>query len=182
MGCESGSSCEAVSYWCKLCTSESLYLLGAVILLLFFLIQLRRRQPKSIVAYKTENGNVIINRSAIVELVRTSCEQISQVSKPRLKVLTKKGLTHFTIHIELISGAHLKDVEENLQNHLRENLHKNLGIEKLGDVNIIVTSFKSSKVKSVDVGSTHATPQTQVQEEEIHNEPDDFGSFENDEK
>ena len=132
---------------CHLFTLENLYLFGGILLLFAILIMIRKRQPKNIVAYKTENGDVIISRSAVVELVRTTCEQISQVNKPKLKVFRKRGRTHFTVYIQLLSGSSLKDVEETLQNHLRESLSKNLGIENLGNLNIIVTSFKSSKIR-----------------------------------
>lgn len=132
---------------CYLFTLENLYLFGGVLLFLVVLILIRKRQPKNIVAYKTENGNVIINRSAVVELVRTTCEQISQINKPKLKVFTKRGRTHFTVCIQLTNGSSLKDVEETLQNHLRESLSKNLGIENLGTINIVVTSFRSSKIR-----------------------------------
>lgn len=139
---------------CQYLTPSSLYILGAVLLLLVILILFRRRQPNKIVAYKTEKGDVIINRSAVVELVRTSCKQISQINKPKLKVFVRKGLTHCTISIQLTSGGRLKDVEETLQNHLRESLSKNLGIENLGDINVIVTSFKSGKVRPTAGTST----------------------------
>lgn len=160
-------NCEATQdYMCPLLTFQNFYLCGALVVLLYILIKLRQRQPKNIVAYKTENGDVTISRAAVVELVRTSCEQISQVSKPKLKVFTKKGLTHFNIRIQLISGGRLKDVEKMLQNHLRESLSNNLGIEKLGNVNIMVTSFKSSKIRSFSADNVSAIPSIQTQQEE----------------
>lgn len=162
--------CAVKDFMCEFLSLENAYLLGALLLLLVVLFLLLKRQPKNIVAYKTENGDVTISRSAVVELVRTSCQQISQVSKPRLKVFTKKGLTHFTIRIQLTSGSRLKDVEETLQNHLRESLSKNLGIEKLGTVNIIVTSFKSSKIRPIPVESIPTITTRQVQAEEQSDE------------
>ena len=146
-------NCAATDFVCQLFTLDNVYLWGALLFLAIVLFLLLRRQPKNIVAYTTENGDVTISRSAVVELVRTSCQQISQVNKPKLKVYTRKGLTHFTIKIQLTSGGRLKDVEQTLQNHLRESLSKNLGIEKLGDVNIIVTSFKSSRIRPISTES-----------------------------
>ncbi len=146
--------CQATDLLCQIFNLENVYLWGTLLFLLAILFLLLKRQPKDIVAYKTENGDVIISRSAIVELVRTSCQQISQISKPKLKVFTRRGLTHFTIRIQLTSGGRLKDVENTLQSHLRESLSQNLGIEKLGTVNIIVTGFKSSKIRPVSVEST----------------------------
>ena len=159
-------------------TSENLYLFGALLLLIATLILIRKLRPKNIVAYKTENGDVVINYSAVVELVRTTCKQISQVNKPKLKVFRKGGLTHFTIRIQLTSGGHLKDVEETLQNHLRESLSKNLGIENLGTINIIVTSFRSSKIRPSNSESV-IKPQaalTQTEESSDHT-PDESKPF-----
>jgi RNase P/RNase MRP subunit POP5 len=170
-------NCAILDSMCDFLTPQSLYLFGALLLLITILILLRKRQPKNIVAYKTENGNVTISRSAVVELVRTSCQQISQVNKPRLKVFVRKGLTHFTVRIQLTSGGRLKDVEETLQDHLRESLSKNLGIEKLGDINIIVTSFKSSKIRPTsDTSTAYTTP---VQKED---EPEELKSTDESEK
>lgn len=168
------SCSEIKDFTCHLFTSENLYLFGGLLLLIVILILIRKRQPKNVVAYKTENGNVIISRSAVVELVRTTCEQISQINKPKLKVFTKRGQTHFTVCIQLMSGSSLKDVEETLQNHLRESLSKNLGIENLGTINIVVTSFKSSKVRpfnSENIIKSHtALPQAEESSDETQEE------------
>lgn len=155
---------------CPLATPSNLYLLIAVLFLIVIFILFRKQQPKNIVAYKTENGNVTISRSAIVELVRTSCKQISQVSKPKLKVFVKKGLTHFDIRIQLTGGGNLKNVEETLQNHLRESLSKDLGIERLGEINIIVTSFKSGKIRPASNVSTAYTSPLQAEPEQTAND------------
>ena len=157
-------NCEVKDFICQLFTLENFYLWSVLLFLLIVLVLLLRRQPKNIVAYKTENGNVAISRSAITELLRTCCEQISHVRKPKLKVSIKKGLTHFTINIQLTSGGNLKEVEETLQNHLRENLSKNLGIENLGNIDIIVTSFKGSKIQSTDNYSAPAVYTTQTED------------------
>lgn len=159
-------NCATKEYICQLFTSQNLYLWGALLFLLVILILLRRRQPQNIVAYKTENGNVTINRSAVVELVRTSCEQMNHVSKPKLTVFTRRGLTHFNIRLQLTSGGNLKDVEETLQNHLRESLSKNLGIETLGNINIFVTSFKSSRIRSVTGDNLSKAQPTPIQPKE----------------
>jgi uncharacterized alkaline shock family protein YloU len=164
-------NCAAKDTICPFATPMNLYLLIAALLSVAIFIFLRKRQPKNIIAYKTENGNVTISRSAIVELVRTSCKQISQVSKPKLKVFVKKGLTHFSIRIQLTSGASLKDVEDTLQNHLRESLSKDLGIENLGEINIIVTSFKSGKIRPISNASTAYTSPVQSEPEKT---TDDF--------
>jgi hypothetical protein len=123
------------------------YAAGAVLALALFLILLVRRQPKKIVAYRTENGRVMVCRSAIVELIRTSCEQLDDVAKPSVKINVKGKYTHFDVRIQLMSGGRLRDIEETLQTHLRQNLTENLGIENLGKINIVATGFKSGRIQ-----------------------------------
>jgi hypothetical protein len=122
------------------------YIAGAALVFALLLILLRRRQPRSVVAYSTENGRVLVSRSAIVELVRTSCQQIESVSKPHVRVSTKGKFTHFEVRINLTSGGRLKTIEQTLQIHLRRALTENLGIEHLGKINIIAIGFKSGRI------------------------------------
>ena len=152
---------------------QNLILFALISFLFVYLVILRKRQPKNIIAYRTDNGDVTISRSAVVELVRTACEQLDQISKPSLKVFTKKGLTHFDIRIHLSSGSSLKEVEKTLQNHLRESLSQDLGIENLGNINIVVTNFKSSRVRSANIPTIYTTPSLPVEEHE--SDSDDAG-------
>ena len=117
-------------------------------MLAIILILLIRRQPKNIVAYTTENGSVMVSRRAIIELVQTSCEQLEDVSKPLVKIKVKGQITHFEVRIVLLSGGRLREIEQTLQNHLRESLTENLGIESLGRINIVATGFKSGRIDS----------------------------------
>lgn len=125
---------------------QYLYTAAAVVLLATVLILLLRRQPKNIVAYCTENGQVMVSRHAIVELVQTSCEQLQDVSRPQVKIRIKGNTAHFEVRIKLQSGGRLREIEQTLQNHLRRALTENLGIESLGRINIVATGFKSGRV------------------------------------
>ena len=126
---------------------EYLYMGCAAIVLAFVLILLLRRQPKHIVAYATENGRVLVTRSAIVELVKTTCDQLQAVHKPLVRMRTKGKTTHFDISVKLKNSGHLRQIEQALQTHLREALTENFGIEHLGKINIIATGFKSGRVE-----------------------------------
>lgn len=126
---------------------EYLYTAAAVVALAFLLFVLIRRQPKHIKAYSTENGEVIVSRSAIVELVQTSCEQIKEVSRPQVRMHVKGGKTQFEVRLKLASGGQLRSIEQMLQAHLRKALTENLGIENLGRINIVATGFKSGRLE-----------------------------------
>lgn len=117
-----------------------------VILVMFLMVLLLRRQPKKVLAYATENGRVMVSRSAIVELVQTSCEQLNNVSKPRVKLAVKRNVTNLDVDIKLLAGGRLRQIEDTLQTHLRLALSENLGIENLGYINIIATGFKSGRI------------------------------------
>ena len=127
---------------------EFLYVVGAILVLAIILVLLICRQPKNIVAYTTENGCVMVSRHAITELVQTSCEQLEDVSNPLVKIKAKGQDTHFEVRIVLLSGGRLREIEQTLQNHLREALTENLGIESLGRINIVATGFKSGRIDS----------------------------------
>ncbi|MFT4901640.1 MAG: hypothetical protein ACI81V_000914 [Lentimonas sp.] len=129
--------------------TEYLYMGGTAITLALLLILLLRRQPKQIVAYVTENGRVMVSRSAIVELVRNTCTQLQVVSKPQVKMWTRGRTSHFNIALKLKESGQLRQVEQALQTRLRQSLTENLGIEKLGQINIIATGFKNSNLKPI---------------------------------
>ena len=139
---------------------EFAYTCVAVLVLLFLLMLLVRRQPKNVVAYTTDSGRVMVSRHAIVELVQTSCEQIQDLSKPQVKITIKGRTTHFEIRIKLLSGGRLRQIEQTLQSHLRQALTENLGIENLGRINIVATGFKSGRIESKLSNKTQAAMPT----------------------
>jgi hypothetical protein len=128
--------------------TEYLYLAAASLILACLLIFLARRQPKNVSAYSTPNGKVMVSRAAIVELVQTSCEQIKEVSKPQVRMKVKGNKTQFEVRVKLASGGQLRSIEETLQTHLRKALTENLGIENLGQINIVATGFKSGRLEA----------------------------------
>lgn len=157
---------------------EYLYLAGAALVLTFLLILLARRQPRKVKAYATSNGDVVVSRSAIVELVQTSCEQIKEVSKPQVRMNAKGNKTNFEVRLKLASGGQLRSIEETLQSHLRRALTENLGIENLGRINIVATGFKSGRLESSrPIAKKQAEPETGAEaatenEEEIPGDSD----------
>lgn len=150
---------------------EFLYMCAAAVALMCLLILLLRRQPRNVVAYTTENGQVTVSRHAIVELVQTSCEQLEDVSKPQVKVQVKGQTSHFEVRIKLLSGGRLRHIEQTLQAHLRRALSENLGIENLGRINIVATGFKSGRIDS----SLPARPNTPpaIETSEAYDQEDD---------
>lgn len=131
--------------------TEYLYLGAAAIVLAFLLLLLVRRQPKQIVAYSTDEGQVYVARSAIRELVQSACEQLEGVSKPHTRIIIRGSRAHFEVKVKLVGTCRLRDIESTLQRHMRTALSENLGIEKLGRINVIATGFKSGRVEEATV-------------------------------
>ncbi|NCG08017.1 MAG: hypothetical protein GWO81_00335 [Verrucomicrobia bacterium] len=118
----------------------------AIAFIYFFMRLFCGCRAKRVIAYSTEGGKVIVNRSAIVELVNSACAQIEDVSKPRVRIRIRGGIPHFQIRLKLASGGRLRAVESSLQQLLRNALTNNLGIEKLGSIDVVATGFKSVRL------------------------------------
>jgi hypothetical protein len=103
------------------------------------------RQPKHIVAYSTDDGEVWVTRSAIIELIKTTCELLPSVQKPSVKMRIKGRQTHFNIAFKLASNGQLRLIESQLQGQLRQALQTNFGLQNLGKINLIATGFKQDQ-------------------------------------
>lgn len=126
--------------------AQLLALLALAAAVLLLLILRLRRQPKHIVAYGTDEGEVWVTRSAIIELIKTTCEQLPSVQKPSVKMRTRGRQTHFNISFKLASNGQLRLIESALQTQLRQTLQENFGLQNLGKINLIATGFKHEKV------------------------------------
>lgn len=156
---------------------QYLYAAAAVLVLAVVLFFLMRRQPKHVKAYATDNGEVMVSRAAIVELVQTSCEQIKEVSKPQVRMRVKGGQKHFEVRLKLASGGHLRSIEAMLQTHLRKALTENLGIENLGQINILATGFKSGRMEASS-SITKKQPESELNQDEAGAEESEETSYE----
>ena len=142
--------------------STTLLGLAVVAFILLLLILLRKRQPAKIIAYHSENGRVMVSRSAIQELVQNACKEVEQIHRPNVRIRTRRGTCHLKVGIKLESGGKLRELEEKLQQHLRQSLTDTLGIEKLGAIDVTATGFKDKKSSKA---------------ENLSREEADFGDF-----
>ena len=118
-----------------------LWIAAAVVILLLLLWLLTRRQPRSFTAFKSTSGKIMITRSAISELAHRICDQIDTVGKCSTRIKTRGGTLRIEVRIQLLAGSKLGDVTSDLQNRLTHALGEILGIENLGEINVIVTGF-----------------------------------------
>jgi hypothetical protein len=138
----------------------------AVSLLLFILWLLTRRQPRSFTAFKSTSGKIMITRSAISELAQRICDQTETVGKCSTRIKTRGGSLKIEVRIQMMAGSKLGDVTSDLQERLNHALGEILGIENLGEINVIVTSF---------IGNHESSSPPPVTES-IENEYSDLGT------
>ena len=118
--------------------------IAPAVLLLFFglcLFALRRRQPKEILAFQNQAGQVTVARQAITDLVKRVCLGNDSVGKCAIRIRMRRNALNIVVRIQLLAGSHLNDVTSALQDGISRTLQDNLGIENLGDINIVVTGF-----------------------------------------
>ena len=113
-------------------------------LLFFFglcLFALRRRQPKEILAFQNQAGQVTVARQAITDLIKRVCLGNDSVGKCAIRIRMRRNALNIVVRIQLLAGSHLNNVTSALQDGITHTLQDNLGIENLGDINIVVTGF-----------------------------------------
>ena len=115
------------------------FLVIVLLIVLWFLIA--RRETGPIVAFDSATGDVKVSRQAIHELAQRTCNSMGSVGKCLTRVHTRSGILNVEVRIRLIGGSRLNDVSTELQTRLTQALQENLGIERLGNIVIIVTGF-----------------------------------------
>lgn len=138
-------------------SQDNYLLMGAIALgLLLILLLLRLRPPSRIRAFQGETGYVEISRHALLGLVYSACEQLPEVRKPSVKVRGRRRL-NLSVRIRVDGSAHLRDTASYLQTHLKDALENNLGVEKLGRIEILVTGIRAASTpRKVDLNESPA--------------------------
>lgn len=126
---------------------ESFLLIYLVLIIVFFIflfllnsLIIFFRDP-SILAYKTSNGDVEVSKNAVKDLILSVCNNENGIIKANAIIKNYKDL-NLKIKIQINNKSNLRIIEENLQKKIRETLIENLGIEKVGRINIIAVGIK----------------------------------------
>jgi len=117
--------------------------------LLVVLYILSKRQPSRIKAFNNDNGYVEIARSALVEMIRTTSEQVDIEKKPGVFVRNVRGKLNVDVKIRLLPSRKLTEVTALLQKHIIEMLQEGMGIRKLGKINVVVVGVRVKPSKEV---------------------------------
>ncbi len=115
---------------------------GAVLLFLVFLfILFLRRQPDTISAFDSDNGHVTVSRRALQELIQGCCERVSDVGRAKATVSTRGGVINTHVRLRLNSNGKLSSISGYLQEQIGEVVKQNLGIEAIGNIDIVVVGL-----------------------------------------
>jgi hypothetical protein len=129
-------------YWLENLLSNRYFLpgLGAFVVLVIVIV-LMRRQPKVFVAFGEGGDSVRITRRAVRELVQRCCEELGGVGSARADVRIRAGELHTRVELRLKRDANLKGITGYLREQISQALTENLGIEKIGDIEIVVVGI-----------------------------------------
>ncbi|QXD24129.1 alkaline shock response membrane anchor protein AmaP [Opitutia bacterium ISCC 51] len=108
-----------------------------VVLVVLFL----KLGEKNLLVFNNQDGKVEISRNAIQEIVQRTCEQFVEVGKARSDIRKIKGQIHIKVRLKLRVKTRLQDISNELQRQITHAIRHDLGIENLGEVNVIVEGF-----------------------------------------
>jgi hypothetical protein len=117
-------------------------LVGLIVaVLLWTLFAVLRRDPDSFEAFSTEAGKIVISKQALQDQIQRCCEELADVGRARARVLQKKDALSVRICLRIKSNAKLAGISGYVQDQISTVLHKNLGIESVGPIDIVVVGI-----------------------------------------
>ena len=112
----------------------------SIIFAVLVVMYLKLGRPNLLV-FNNEDGKVEISRNAIQEIIQRTCEQFVEVGKARGDIKKSKGQIHIKVRLKLRVKTRLQDISNELQRQITHAIRHDLGIENLGEVNVIVEGF-----------------------------------------
>ncbi len=124
------------------------YIIATIVILLVLLILIRlKRHFSPIKLFDNNNGIVSIKKKALYELVESVCYDMGSLSKPKIKIQAKKRRLFLDISLKIESQQRLVDFTSKLQEEIQFAFVQQLGIEKVGKVNVNICDFRGLNKK-----------------------------------
>lgn len=119
---------------------------------LYFLIKCSR---KAIRLDSNEVGQVEITRSALNNLIHTTCARVGVEGKPSVALKISRNKMFLRLKIKMNLNDRLSEISTKLQEKLKESFDEVLGYDRVGKVDVVVVGFKGSKrAKAEPVAAT----------------------------
>jgi hypothetical protein len=112
--------------------------------LLVAIIALLRRPARTFEAFNNDQGKVLVSRKALQEQIQRRCEELTEVGKARATVISKGDVLSIRIRLRVRSNAKLIGISSYLQEQIDAVLRRNLGLENIGPIDIVVTGILPS--------------------------------------
>ena len=137
-------------YWLQDLLDNRYVLIGlaaAVVVVVLFIVA--RRQPRVFVAFGEGGDSVFITRKAVRELVQRCCEELGGVGAAHAQVRIRGGELYTRVELRLRRNANLKGISGYLREQISQALTENLGVEKIGEIEIVVIGILADAPEEV---------------------------------
>ena len=124
-------------------------LITLALLFVVFVILFLKLGKQNLLVFNNTDGKVEISRNAIQEIIQRTCEQFVEVGKARGDITKSKGQINIKVRLKLRVKTRLQDISNELQRQITHAIRHDLGIENLGEVNVIVEGFLAEPKPSV---------------------------------
>lgn len=140
---------QEIYHWPYLCPT-----IIAIIVLLFIWRACRKRH-RVIHISTLQEGKVSVMRSALIDLIENTCNDVAPNSKPHVCLCEKNDKLNLKIKIRIFSDQHIETITSTIQRRVNQVLQDTLGLENIGTINILIADFSKSSKKTPENISTY---------------------------
>ena len=122
-------------------------LLLIVISVSFAQIILGKFQREKTIAFPTASGEVTVALTAVEDLIRRLSSVLPEVKELRPNVIARKGALVVDLRVTLRTGTNIPDLTNRLQEMIRSEIERVLGLEQEPVINVHIAKIVSAEEK-----------------------------------
>ena len=103
------------------------------------------KHSRTLQVLKNDVGVVSVSRSAFNDLIYGVCSQVKMAGHPSIRLRARRGKVYLRVKLRLYTDQSLSDISVYLQDQITQALKDNLGVERIGAIDVCVTSFRKGK-------------------------------------
>lgn len=132
---------QEIIHWPYLCPT-------LIALLIILLIWRKINKRNKIISLSThQEGKVCVVRTALIDLIENTCNDIIPNSKPRVCLCEKGGKLNLKIKIRVFSNQNIEQTTSIIQKQISHILQSTLGLENIGTINILIAGFRKTPIQ-----------------------------------
>lgn len=131
----------AIDFWNYEYSAHILIAL-ACIFVLFLIYRAIRKRYAPIKLFNNTAGTVSVTPAALSQLVESVCYSMGALNRPDVKIYTKRSRLFMIVSLKLEAGQKLSETSTALQEELTNACREQLGVEKLGRIDVKIKGFK----------------------------------------